>query len=177
MRISSFHIDGFGIFANVTVENLSPGLSIFLGSNEAGKSTCLEFLRTMLTGYPNARNREFSRLRPLRGGEPGGSLSIICDDGTCLDVTRRPGSGFGSLVITDDAGDAVAPETLSTLMHGVSRDVYRNVFSFGLGELERFESLSSDAVRNALYGASFGAGIRPPAEALQILDRQMEEFF
>ena len=31
----------------MTVENLSPGLSIFLGENEAGKSTCLEFLRTM----------------------------------------------------------------------------------------------------------------------------------
>ena len=40
-------MDGFGIFSDVSVENLSPGLSIFLGENEAGKSTCLEFLRTM----------------------------------------------------------------------------------------------------------------------------------
>ena len=50
MYIRSFHIDGFGIYANVTVENLVPGLTIFLGENEAGKSTCMEFLRTMLTG-------------------------------------------------------------------------------------------------------------------------------
>ena len=47
MYIQSFHMDGFGIFSDVSVENLSPGLSIFLGENEAGKSTCLEFLRTM----------------------------------------------------------------------------------------------------------------------------------
>lgn len=39
MHIQSFHIDGFGIFSDVRVEALSPGLSIFLGQNEAGKST------------------------------------------------------------------------------------------------------------------------------------------
>lgn len=177
MRISSFHIDGFGIFADVTVEDLPPGLSIFLGSNEAGKSSCLEFLRAMLTGYPNPRNREFGRARPLRGGEPGGSLRLILDDGASLDVIRRPGSGAGSLRLTNDAGEIIPADELSGQMHGVSREVYRNVFSFGLGELERFESLSSDAVRNALYGASFGGGIRPPAEALQELDRRREEFF
>ena len=31
MYIQSFHMDGFGIFSDVSVENLSPGLSIFLG--------------------------------------------------------------------------------------------------------------------------------------------------
>ena len=41
MYIQSFHMDGFGIFSDVTVEGLGPGLTIFLGENEAGKSTCL----------------------------------------------------------------------------------------------------------------------------------------
>ena len=50
MYIESFRIDGFGIYNDVTVPQLPPGMSIFLGENEAGKSTCLEFLRTMLTG-------------------------------------------------------------------------------------------------------------------------------
>ena len=43
MYISSFHIDGFGIFSNAGVSDLPPGMVIFLGANEAGKSTCLEF--------------------------------------------------------------------------------------------------------------------------------------
>ena len=38
MYIESFRIDGFGIFSGVQVNNLPPGLSIFLGRNEAGKS-------------------------------------------------------------------------------------------------------------------------------------------
>ena len=78
MYIQSFHMDGFGIFSDVSVENLSPGLSIFLGENEAGKSTCLEFLRTMLIGYPDPRNKEYKRIPgPLRGGQPGGSSACF----------------------------------------------------------------------------------------------------
>ena len=69
MYIQSFHMDGFGIFSDVSVENLSPGLSIFLGENEAGKSTCLEFLRTMLIGYPDPRNKEYKRIPGFPGAE------------------------------------------------------------------------------------------------------------
>ena len=73
MHIRSFFIDEFGIFSHTRVEDLSPGLTIFLGRNEAGKSTCLEFLRAMLTGYPDARSREGRRLPQARGGQGGGA--------------------------------------------------------------------------------------------------------
>ena len=77
MYIESFRIDGFGIFSGVQVDSLPPGLSIFLGRNEAGKSTCLEFLRSMLTGYPDPRSREARHsYAPLRGGQPGGGLVL-----------------------------------------------------------------------------------------------------
>ena len=92
MYIQSFHMDGFGIFSDVSVENLSPGLSIFLGENEAGKSTCLEFLRTILIGYPDPRNKEYKRIPgPLRGGQPGGSMELRSDERGILRLTRRPG--------------------------------------------------------------------------------------
>ena len=52
MRIRAFHIDAFGVLSQVTVDDLPRGMGIFLGNNEAGKSTCLEFFRTVLTGYP-----------------------------------------------------------------------------------------------------------------------------
>ena len=105
MYIQSFHMDGFGIFSDVSVENLSPGLSIFLGENEAGKSTCLEFLRTMLIGYPDPRNKEYKRIPgPLRGGQPGGNMDLFADDRGLLRLTRRPGSNGGVLTLTDAAG-------------------------------------------------------------------------
>ena len=178
MYIESFRIDGFGIFSGVQVENLPPGLSIFLGRNEAGKSTCLEFLRSMLTGYPDPRSREAKRsYAPLRGGQAGGSLVLRADEREPLHLTRRPGSGGGMLTLSEADGGMLPPELLRQLLFGVSREVYRNVFGFSLSELESFESLSAEGVRNALYGASFGPGLRAPGDVLKILERQAEDIF
>ena len=67
MRLLSFHADGFGVLAQTGAEGLGPGINIFLGDNEAGKSTCLAFLRAMLTGYPSGR-KERQAGQPLRPG-------------------------------------------------------------------------------------------------------------
>src|SRR5258707_14190353 len=75
MRIGGWHIDGFGIFNDFEV-SLSDGLTVFLGPNEAGKSTLLGFLRAMLFGFPSRRSRA-PQYPPLRGGRHGGRL-ILC---------------------------------------------------------------------------------------------------
>ncbi|MCD6327095.1 AAA family ATPase, partial [bacterium] len=50
MRICELFLDGFGIFHDQRVSDLPPGLSVFFGENEAGKSTMLAFVRCMLFG-------------------------------------------------------------------------------------------------------------------------------
>lgn len=180
MYISSFHIDGFGLFTNVSVEEIPAGMTIFLGSNEAGKSTCLDFLRAMLTGFPEKHNNEQKRkYEPAPGVMPGGSLGLrylsaagIWDD---LRLTRRPGRN--GLTLLTAQGNPLPEDVLAGLLAGVSQEVYHTVFGFSLGELERFGSLSADGVRNALYGASFGIGLRSPAEALQAITKQKEEIY
>ena len=177
MHIRSFTIDEFGIFSHTAVEDLSPGLTIFLGRNEAGKSTCLEFLRAMLTGYPDSRSREGRRLSLPRSGQGGGSLELATESDGILRLTRRPGAGSGILTLADADGHPREPEVLERLMCGISREVFRSVFGFSLTELQTFASLSADGVRNALYGASFGLGLRSPGEALRRLEQQADELF
>ena len=178
MYIQSFHMDGFGIFSDVTVEGLGPGLTIFLGENEAGKSTCLEFLRSTLAGYPAPNSKE-GKLIPgaLRGGTAGGSLTLRADDAQLLRLTRRPGSANGQVSLTDGQGKPLDEDVLRRLLSGVSRDVYRNVFGFSLSELEHMGNLTGESVRHALYGASFGPGLRAPGEVLNILKKQNDEIF
>ena len=65
MRIDSFHIDGFGVFQNTGLEELTPKLSVFCGPNESGKSTFLAFLRFMFFGLPDKRTKA-NRYPPLR---------------------------------------------------------------------------------------------------------------
>ena len=42
MRINDIQIDGFGIWKGLTVDTLDPGLTLFYGHNEAGKTTVVE---------------------------------------------------------------------------------------------------------------------------------------
>lgn len=177
MYISAFHIDGFGLYSNVSVNNLPAGISIFLGRNEAGKSTCLEFLRVMLTG--DKKNRVWKRFAPISGGICGGAITLQCqgDNGRDeqIDIFRKEGTS--ELYMRAGDGRNLQPEILERLLGGVNSEVYRKVFGFSLSELERFDSLSADEVRNALYGASFGPALVSPAEVSSALTKEMDKIF
>ena len=71
MRIDGWQIEGFGIFRDREIRGLSPKLTVFLGPNEAGKSTLLGFLRAVLFGFPSRRSR-MPQYPLLRGGRHGG---------------------------------------------------------------------------------------------------------
>jgi len=175
MHIRSFHIDGFGMFSDLDVPALSPGLNIFLGENESGKSTCLDFFRVMLCGYPHPNSRELSRA-PLKGGQAGGFLLIETLRHGIVRLTRRPGPEAG-LKLNDQEGKALDPALLENIMAGVTRDVYRNVFAFSLSELQTLRTLSTPDVRNALYGASFGMVLRSPSAILKRLEDHRGKIF
>lgn len=173
MYIAGFHIDGFGIFNNTGCANLGPGLTIFYGQNEAGKTTCLDFFRIMLTGYPERQGRNERSYEPLRGGRPGGSLLLHCEHEPFEVRLSRSTSSNGGLRLYTADGAMLAGETLARIMGGISRDVYRRVFGFSLGELEQWDKKSDQGIRNALYGASFGPGLVAPGMAIDKLQKHM----
>lgn len=172
MYIHSFFIDGFGIFAAQSATGLENGLNIFVGRNEAGKSTSLEFLRTMLFGFP----RQYAAYYPpLRGGAHGGRLALKSESAGFLHIERRPGKN--GLLLTDERGTSVDAELLARLMRGVTRRLYDTVYGFGLSELQELDSLNNPEVQNALYGASFGLGARTVSQALAALQKEMQDIF
>lgn len=172
MRIHSFHIDSFGFFHNQTISNLSPKFSIFLGNNEAGKSTLLDFFRLTLMGYPQRKNNRIKNY--LNGhGLQGGSLVLDTNYGN-IHITRRPNKGP---VIIDQHGTPIDITLWERLLSGITPEVYTNIYGFSLSELQSFETLSTDNIRNALYGASFGTGLQSPSEVIKSLDNTMNELF
>src|SRR5690606_36505524 len=50
MKIKHVHIDGFGVWHDLKLDDLSPKLTAFYGANEAGKTTLMQFLRSVLYG-------------------------------------------------------------------------------------------------------------------------------
>ena len=51
MKITDLHVDCFGIWRDLDIAELSEQLTVFFGPNEAGKTTLLHFLRSMLYGF------------------------------------------------------------------------------------------------------------------------------
>ena len=94
MRIKSIIVDGFGLFYDVSLEDMPDGLILFAGDNEAGKSTMLGFIRAILFGFPDGRTTENS-YEPLRGGQHGGRLIVSTAARGDIIIERKAGKKGG----------------------------------------------------------------------------------
>jgi uncharacterized protein YhaN len=176
MKLSGFHIDGFGIFHHQSVENLSPNLSLFLGRNEAGKSTLLAFIRAMLFGFPDGRSHE-NAYPPMAGGRYGGRVFLVTEKGDPYSVNRLEGPRGGRVEVLKPDQTRGGKATLAGLLGTANRTLYKNIYAFGLSELQTFETLNTDAIRETLSSA--GAGIDPLAltRLKQKLEKDVGERF
>ena len=174
MKITSLHIDGFGRFSDRSFGPLERPVTVFYGPNEAGKSTLLEFIRRILFGFPDGRNRG-NPYPPLTGGRHGGRVTIATDAGQVITIDRTQGRGDGPVWLATSAGETLPAGELPRLLGNHSRSVFQNIFAFTLEELNNESLLDDDSVNLQIYSAGIGA-MRLP-EALATLDRQKRELF
>src|SRR5439155_20899634 len=110
MKLRNWHIDGFGVFFDVSLPEpgLGDGINLLIGPNEAGKSTLLDFLRYTLFAYPSGVS--LARREPLRGGNYGGAL-IYEKDSCTYRLFRQPGKR-NSFDLRDQSNNALTEEEL-----------------------------------------------------------------
>lgn len=155
MKIESVHIEGFGIWHDRTWGPLAPGLNVFHGPNETGKSTLMSFLRAIFFGLD--RRGQARRYEPLRGGMHGGWLDVSVE-GRSIRIERKAGRHVrGAVSVYDGAATGTEPD-LEKLLGGMTRTLYHNVFAFGLEELEQFHTLQDSEVAQHISGAALGIG-------------------
>ena len=156
MRITEVHIDGFGVWHDLRLGGLSPQVTVFYGANEAGKTTVMQFLRTVLYGVSPKRRSRY--LPPLSGGRPGGSLKLS-DSQNTRTVTRiadRASDDVGLVSIIDQQGHTSGDRFLRDMLAGVDETTFENVFALGLGEIQHLGSLSDTQAAEWLYRLTSG---------------------
>jgi uncharacterized protein YhaN len=155
MKIENIHIDGFGVWNDKDLGPLDPGLNVFFGPNETGKSTLMGFIRSMFFGFEKRGSPR--RYEPTKGGNHGGWLDLLVGD-TRLRLERKQGRHVrGSVTLY--AGDATNDDSaLDRLLGGTTKTLYHNVFAFGLEELEHFHTLQDNEVATHISGAGLGIG-------------------
>lgn len=168
VRITGWHVEGFGVLHDYGVVEIPAGLTVFTGPNEAGKSTLLAFIRTMLFGFPAGAADSY--YPPLRGGRHGGQLAMADPHGTVYTVDRQ--SGRRPPVVSRQDREA-SQEDLRRLLGGCDRQLFQSIFAFDLADLQELEGLDHASVRErlALVGIT-GSGTSPTAAIAQLEQRR-----
>ncbi|CAI6048668.1 AAA family ATPase [Cohnella sp. JJ-181] len=163
MYIEEVHIDGFGPLAGVRLRFDAPA-TVLWGPNEAGKSTLLRFIRSMLYGFAT-RAQLPERGEPVGGGRHGGRLVLRDEQGRQRilerygDVPQRKGGPVA--VLREEDGrerHLTQPEIERLLLGGVSEQLFRQLYAVSLDELHELRSLRGDEIGNFLYHAGMAGG-------------------
>src|SRR5215467_12950163 len=121
MRILSLHLRSYGHFTGYSLDfGAEPGLHLIYGRNEAGKSTTLRALSSVLFGYPHDVADGFKHdAKNIAIG-----IDLLADDGRRLSFVRRR-RGKHTLTTTD--GSALEDGAVEDFLGGVSRELFEKV--------------------------------------------------
>ncbi|NUO52225.1 MAG: AAA family ATPase [Polyangiaceae bacterium] len=153
MKLLELELLAFGGFADKRLDfSRRPGaLHIVYGPNEAGKSTCLRAVETLLFGFEH--NTRDAHLHPTEKLRVGGRLEGT--GGKILSIVRRK-KQKGSLRGPDD--EPVDEEELRAMLHGVDRALFRALYGLDHVRLREGARALLDA-RGGLGESLFEAGL------------------
>lgn len=159
MKLTQIKIIHFGKLNDVTF-NLNKDLTVFLGANEAGKSTTVAFVKQILFGFHLRTNKSpfFENYQPLDHVSPmGGSLTFEDKDGTFV-LSRLYAKGDTKKgVLTVSLNDHEVPESVFfDRIQNIDGSFYTDSFIFNQDMLREVNGLSQAELMEQIYflGAS-----------------------
>lgn len=159
MKLTQIKIIHFGKLNDVTF-NLNKDLTIFLGANEAGKSTTVAFVKQVLFGFHLRTNKSpfFEDYQPLDHVSPmGGSLTFEDTDGIFL-LSRLYAKGDPKKgVLKVSLNDQEVPESVFfDRIQNIDGSFYTDSFIFNQDMLREVNGLSQAELMEQIYflGAS-----------------------
>ncbi|WP_372632651.1 AAA family ATPase [Cohnella sp.] len=159
MYIREIEVDGYGALNGLGLSLGEGRITVLYGPNEAGKSTLLRFVRSMLYGFPT-RKDPVERGEPVFGGRHGGRLVLADREGREWRIERHAERG-GEIRLRDDSGTERTvgqSEWERLLLGGLSERLFRQLFAVSLNELHELRTLQGEELGNYLYHAGLAGG-------------------
>jgi uncharacterized protein YhaN len=163
MKITDLTIGGFGVFDEAAFADLEPGVTVFYGPNEAGKTTLVQFLRGMLYGFDQSeRIRYLDKRRASKGDSScGGELTVALPAGNKYTIARSVYRGANNdwqqhLSFKNGAPHPDPSESLEKLLGGVDEATFTHVYSVGLAELQQLGLLDETESAALIYRLTSG---------------------
>ncbi|MFE8696270.1 AAA family ATPase [Cytobacillus sp. FJAT-53684] len=151
MKISDLHIYGYGKLSNLKISGLHE-LQVFYGENEAGKSTLMSFIHSILFGFPTKQQTEL-RYEPKEGAKYGGQLTAIFESHGKAVIERVKGKATGDVRVTLEDGTVGEEELLKDLLFHVDKSLFQSIFSFNIHGLQNFHQIKAEDIGKFLFSA------------------------
>ncbi|WP_339673431.1 DUF4332 domain-containing protein [uncultured Gimesia sp.] len=169
MKITRIHVSQFGNWQDLNLASLDPGINVFYGPNETGKSTLMRMIRGILYGFQSDELREHSR---VPDAVPWSALLDIRHQGQFYEIQRQTtAKGRGHFSFQSQTRGISGADLLTSLQSGVNESVYENVFAIGLNELQELGTLHGDQVAQHIYGLTLG----PEGQAILDAAKQVSQ--
>ena len=172
MRIDRLHLLAYGNFRDKVLDfGKDPGFHLIYGLNEAGKSTALRALSSVLFGYPHkVEDGYLYGSHDIRLG-----ADLIAKDGRKLAFTRTR-QRKKPLLLEDES--PLAEGILTAFLGGLSRETFEKVFSLNHERLRKHaQALMSEGGALGLGLAEAGSGISNLRKKLDDLSKERKEYF
>lgn len=148
MKIKKLNIYGYGKWID-TEFSVSDDWHLFYGENEAGKSTLMSFIHSILFGFPK-RHSSALRYEPKQSSRYGGQLILIDKRFGDVTVERVSGKVTGDVTVTLADGTQGGEELLDTLLYHKKRSFYESIYTFNLKGIEETSSMSKEQLNRFL---------------------------
>lgn len=140
MKIKALTIYGYGKWVDKTFE-FSPEYHVIYGKNEAGKSTLMSFIHSILFGFPT-RHSALLRYEPKDSSRYGGKIIIEDERFGEISIERVQGKSTGDVKVLMEDGSTGSDDLLHKIIYGIDRNLYQSIFSFHLKGIERVEEMT-----------------------------------
>lgn len=167
MRITSIDIIGYGKWSDAHFNNIT-NFQVIYGENEAGKSTIMAFIHSILFGFPT-KQQSIPRMEPKNGGPYGGRLTLEDTPLGKVIIERLKGKATGDVRIYYGDGQTAGEEKLPEIIGEIDRNTYEAIFSFDIHGLQNIHQWKKKEFERYLLatGTTGSDALLKAAEALQ----------
>jgi uncharacterized protein YhaN len=142
---------------------------VFLGPNEAGKSTLFHVFETLLFGFSPVRDFPYRSWK--EGQLPEIRADIRLDSGESLQVWRKLNSGPQGRLIRKNQARELRNQALPWTGH-VNRQLYRALYALSQADMRTMSQEERDGIQNRLLSSLGNDLFRPLSEVRQELDER-----
>ncbi len=123
--------------------------TIFYGKNEAGKSTIMSFIHSILFGFPTKAQVDL-RYEPKKHAKYGGQLVVTLPQGKAV-IERVRGKATGDVKVVLEDGTQGGEELLQQLLSHMDKALYQSIFSFNLHGLQNVQQMKNEDLGKFLF--------------------------